>query len=266
VGRVTKGRHRSCMFCDQRDSPPSDEDVLAKWVARLWPKGAGFRVDFETVGEATAIESFQAPKGTLGLIVKRPCRRCNNGWMSQLENLAKPILTPMILGRVSSVAAHGIALEHQIVIARWLLKVAMAYEFLRGRQPRFYSRGERLALMQGSIPERTGIWAGYYTGERVARTIDTNENIPLLLSNGVTGSAYSFTLSLGRLVLQSYTHRFATAVHGRYTFRYLAVWNEMSVELWPRATGNVRWPPPYGIDDDRLSDFADRWAKRGTSE
>jgi hypothetical protein len=51
------------------------------------------------------------------------CRQCNNGWMSQLEDTARPLLYPMIDGGAapqSDVAAR--------TLARWSAKIAIALE------------------------------------------------------------------------------------------------------------------------------------------
>jgi hypothetical protein len=59
------------------------------------------------------------------MTVKEFCRPCNNGWMSQLENAAKPHLLPLVSGsdcRLSPAA--------QRVLAAWCFKTACVYDYV----------------------------------------------------------------------------------------------------------------------------------------
>jgi hypothetical protein len=57
------------------------------------------------------------------LVEGRVCGTCNNGWMSSLENRAKPILIPLIDGQRS---IFGFTTDERLVLARWAAKTAYA--------------------------------------------------------------------------------------------------------------------------------------------
>src|SRR4051812_48809340 len=56
--------------------------------------------------------------------VKRVCGDCNHGWMNDLENRARPVLTSLIQGR-----GRTIYVDSQRHIATWAVKTAMMWQF-----------------------------------------------------------------------------------------------------------------------------------------
>ena len=88
-----------CVFCEQKNSAPSKEDVFAKWIARECPEGR-FRVYREATPHKEAQE-FRM-RGHRASDTKT-CTKCNNKRMSDMENKVKPILRPAIWGHVSTV-------------------------------------------------------------------------------------------------------------------------------------------------------------------
>ena len=83
----------NCVFCG---GGTSKEHILARWLIRdckldnenaLIGFGASQKDTFETVTEEQSLSKF---------LLTSVCRRCNNGWMSALENTAKRALTPLL--------------------------------------------------------------------------------------------------------------------------------------------------------------------------
>src|SRR5258708_4175876 len=100
--RTSASRYPRCIFCEQTDSPQHNEDVLAKWIARelatLANTDAAFIAKTGRLGDSEWPALEYGAKGKFGWEIKGPCRRCNNTWMSNLENDAKPILLPLMRG------------------------------------------------------------------------------------------------------------------------------------------------------------------------
>src|SRR5882724_3160928 len=93
--------YSTCIFCNQNDSKPSREDVLARWIAREFPNTRWNvrRVKFPMGDpENPQSEDKFVTHGNLGMISRAPCERCNNTWMSALESGVKPILAPLMHG------------------------------------------------------------------------------------------------------------------------------------------------------------------------
>src|SRR5207253_864745 len=89
---------RTCAFCAQ-GGKQSREHVLAKWLAREFPTG-GRLTTLQEKGPSGVIVR-EHPAAMLIVRVKQVCSRCNQTWMSAIEHAAKPILLPMMNGKVT---------------------------------------------------------------------------------------------------------------------------------------------------------------------
>jgi hypothetical protein len=80
------------------------------------------------------------------------CKACNETWMSQIEEAAKPVLTPLILGQ-----AGLLDQQMQARVATWVtLKVMVAEQ--NQRQEAVFTEEERALFMrEGAIPSGVSI-------------------------------------------------------------------------------------------------------------
>src|SRR5262249_34883588 len=143
------------VFCKKSDSPQSLEDVVAKWMFREYngPKAAPIYRTDTTTGITTT------SRGNAGLLTLSPCRRCNNGWMSVLENRVKPIFSQLMRGQ--SLALKD---SDQLTISKWMLKTAMMYEQAKGGRI-YFNAIDRTNLYQGVFPMHMNIWAARFVGD-----------------------------------------------------------------------------------------------------
>jgi hypothetical protein len=98
------------------------------------------------------------------------CAGCNGGWMSQLENEAKPLLTRLIAD------PHGLpklSEQERYVMARWTLKTAAALNAASFGNPanpldRPVPREHLKPLSLGSFPDEVVVFAGGCPSDRIA--------------------------------------------------------------------------------------------------
>ena len=100
---------RTCVFCGRSDGPFHKEDVLPKWIVKSLDVA---RVRIHN----TTPEPFIVSK-SMGVVTRAPCQRCNNGWMSDLEQAVRPFLEPMIHGQPVDLDSDA-----QTAVAQWFLK------------------------------------------------------------------------------------------------------------------------------------------------
>ena len=114
-----------CIFCGQ-DFPGgrSEEHVIPQWLQKeLSIKNTiVFPILIETNENGFKPEPAYVRRHTFhGLIEGRVCKSCNCGWMSKLEELASPVLLPLI-NRQRLV--EGLGPAERLIIARWAAKTA----------------------------------------------------------------------------------------------------------------------------------------------
>jgi hypothetical protein len=238
---------RTCVFCGFQGKL-TGEHVFGDWLTRIGldlepvPHGAGA---LNQIGRDLGVSPPFRRK------VRDVCGTCNSGWMSRLENVAKRVLTPFILGRPGTLEAEDLG-----AVAAWVQKTALVamlvsseddrangYGLLPTEYLELHAQRDKLQPLQASQ-----FWIGRYDGQRgwFARVT------PLAVS--ITGlpepdrpQGYAMTILLGKLVL-----------HGiRFTTPSLQV--ELSTalhlpQLWP-ASDPVQWPTGTAVDDTTFLRF-----------
>jgi len=104
-------RFKRCLFCGEHGS--SREHVFALWISKLFSDAAPFTVKATHGRSKTGLKQ-------IALYSRAACRHCNNGWMSELEQRARPLLTPAIPGQTVRWDA-----EEQLIVAAWAFKTAL---------------------------------------------------------------------------------------------------------------------------------------------
>ena len=82
---------RVCVFCG--GTPVTLEHVWPRWVAAILADGGPVQVERGVDDEPATWQQV-----SLEVTIRRVCAICNNGWLSELEQAAKPRLEPLILG------------------------------------------------------------------------------------------------------------------------------------------------------------------------
>jgi hypothetical protein len=185
--------------------------------------------------------------------VREVCGACNSGWMSRLEDHAKRVLTPLILGE-----SGVIELEDQGGVAAWAQKTALVAMLVSSSEERAQAYGvltsEYRALYErrarrDPLPD-SQFWVGRYQGTRLASVPVT----PMVVTiDGGTSSAwpnaYVMTILVGELL-----------VHGlRFTTPLMAFELVSAADLapiWP-AIDRVEWPGSEIVDDDLFMGLSD---------
>jgi hypothetical protein len=115
----SKRRKSVCIGCGTVVSGRlSEEHILPKWLhphvemKEIKLVHSAANGNEEKVLRQHIIQNF---------VTRIVCAKCNTGWMSQLELLAKPILLPLIQGLRS---VKSLSTEERLVISRWVFKTS----------------------------------------------------------------------------------------------------------------------------------------------
>lgn len=245
---MKKPRVGVCMFCD-RTGPLSDEDVFPKWLGRRLHKREGAKrygmstFTFNDAGEPLVdddgqfIVSSRRQTGNLPLPFKLPniCSDCNNGWMSQLESRAIPVMTPLMDGE-----STNFEVVSQDVLAIWALKTSLTYNAVvtPGVIP-LEAGAHPLYTAQTPIPNSrvvvgTAPTMDYFHFRNVERPI-----LPGGLQIGVVTTGFQFD----HLVVQTLIVWPAQVGVGLAQQASPAEMGGL-VQIWP-SVGPIAWPQPF---------------------
>jgi hypothetical protein len=215
------------------------EDAWPLWLMKRFPSSEKAR----TYGEIGVrnLGSWPTPKPRLR--VKRLCKDCNNGWMSRLENEAKPVLESILDDKLKTIDASA-----QLTIARWAVKTAMVLETVDSNRPWFYLENERLLMHAAqAIPQRTSVWIAkcivhpnIYSAAKDHRTS--------LGDDGV--HAFATTLAFGSLALQVVSIKTPAEIPANVAVKYDVSdgpWDQTLIQVWPPSQNPLVWPQQYGL-------------------
>jgi hypothetical protein len=238
-----------CHFCDALAS--TKEDAWPIWLATRF---GGNRATIEAeIGSRTFSWKTSHPR----IPVHCVCSDCNNGWMSDLENDAKPTIE-----RLLSEERFGLGLVAQATVARWAVKTAMVLEtFDRTRDP-FYDTYERQSLRAlCALPSRSWVWIAKCVEQpavlSVAKHLRTSES---------AGAVHGFvtTMAFGTLALQVITIRVPDTVPTSTTSTIETregPWGQVVSQVWPANSDTVVWPASVGLaGQEGLDALAERFS------
>ena len=129
-----------CLFCGRPWTPgivrKSKEHPLGDWIKRQEENHPPEHMSYSTgmiLGEDLSEFVQVRPEIThkkaplLTVHTREVCEDCNNGWMSAMENTAKPVILQMAQAAQSGLAI-AVSREHARELAVWAQKTALAYE------------------------------------------------------------------------------------------------------------------------------------------
>lgn len=131
------------------------EHAFARWLGDVLP-GGPYEHQRRRAGRPGRIVTTQ---GQLDVVVKCVCAGCNNGWMSVLEEEARPTLTALIAGK-----PRELDVTEQTTLATWGTKTAMMLDFHQ-EKPLVRSR-EHAEFYATRLPPRNAhVWLASYGAE-----------------------------------------------------------------------------------------------------
>jgi hypothetical protein len=224
----------------------TSEHVWPRWIAKYLPreKAEHYRVVESAEGRSVADRGYRYPFTTQTRCV---CKRCNEGWMHELEDTAERELSGMIEGK--SQRLHE---WRQATAATWALKTAMMIEHSEPPEARTIPIAIYPMFRWYLRPTTmTKVWMAHYTGENphpfghgLIRMQIVGPEGPVEPGNA---HPYALVLGVGQLAFWIFGHLVQGAPH----FNAAPDLSRRIVQIWP-STPEAAWPPPESVDDDGL--------------
>jgi hypothetical protein len=239
--RLVKHRRGTCAFCGSR-GPLTKEDAWPRWLNKQLPPSApGTALDLSLQGNEVVRASRRTVTSYNTARVAGFCKACNNGWMSELEMRAAPLLLPMIRGQRTSLDP-----KEQAVVAEWVTKTALVFDQRAlGRRPLVsdevtHEFGRSRAPILGSR-----ILLAHYTGADWVLNHAVS-GLPAVYRDGTEKVIVAIvTLCLGELAMQLICPTDLTETRSTSLLRRDD--GPFATELDPSATATVQWPPAVGL-------------------
>jgi hypothetical protein len=244
----------TCPFCGKNDSKPSKEHLLPKWFAEEFGSDTWECFDELTnyTRKSTKHLHLVTGKG------RRPCAKCNSGWLSRLEKRAKPILVPLMRGREATLTPR-----QQATIAMWFFARAVMFD-LRCEtvtpRPCYFDNSEFRLLHDRLTCDRHYLFfIAAYSETTKGFMREDQLFVNLIFDSDKPPSdpirAYAFTLGIEHLILQIFCVKGMRDSMSYYMRNFDAFCKRL------RTDTPITWPPERVFSPDIVNEFVFRWSR-----
>lgn len=250
---------RQCTFCGENAG--NGEHIFPDWLNDVFAQ-----VDWQTVAGETprwsrGTQDFRTDEVTeqtwgateiASLRLKRLCESCNTGWMSDLEAISGPLLTPMILGR-----PHTLSQEEQITVSTWATKTVMVCEASLSDEGNFLDVDRKIVMNENRPPGHVRVFSAALEGIITPARFGV-ARMAVLQGDVLLGDLHLYTLQMNMLVLQ--VIRQEPPVSVATTFDSPNFGSDWEVRLFPPIPDDPGffWPPAKSFDLDGLQRYVTR--------
>jgi hypothetical protein len=237
---------RTCIFCQQRGV--SREHAWPKWLLSSIGNCNPSSMTEALLGPKNPSVTWTGPEVTVNCV----CRTCNNGWMSDLEGRARPIV-----GSLLNDVSFSLDSSQQSDLTLWSVKTAMVFEATDRTRRWFYSDVNRKLLCNSrEIPHRTRVWIGRYAQSNIlcSEARKLYERTPRDANPFAGGHVVTFVIC--RLAIQVLTLRlkpeFETAAEVTLHINP-GPWESLLSQIRPAESKVLKWPPRMSFDNSGIT-------------
>jgi hypothetical protein len=234
-----------CIFCNGRGM--TKEHFWPKWLTQYFPNDDD---ESEHWTAARAVSEYgdslthrntnlkKRAGASTSHRVRRVCDKCNNGWMSRLQEEAKPVLLPLLTDRWKPISPKS-----QDIIARWAMMFTMVNEFRDVRTVAIRAEDRQKFMEKGRPLDQWAIFVGHYLrGIKHGACWHRSLGIQLAPKSGPVDETYtgqSTVLAFGSLLILAMSN--SSRDWHLPTSAEMPSWLALS-QIWPAASVPIQRP------------------------
>lgn len=223
----------------------SSEHIWPNWAAKLIADAGPMRYRSHAQFEGREAAENTYDKLPFEQTAKVVCGHCNNGWMSHLEEVAKPYFGTMLHGR-----GRHLYKPAQTTLASWALKTSMVIVASQAKDEAVIPRADHRYLREhGKPPAMVRVWIGAYAGTHPALS-DSYGIEAVTAADGELRRIWGMTVTFGPVSFHVFGSDLPDVLNG-VTFR--APWLH---QIWPNSKP-FTWTRTPCCNDRQLRDWVD---------
>jgi hypothetical protein len=244
-------RRGFCIFCG--GVPLTREHIWADWFRAYLPRTLPFYhssrivLNEDNSQTRTSKKISGDPKSRKLRIV---CKKCNNEWMSDLQNATKPILIPLLRGRQITLSE-----PRQRQLATWVATTVICAEYLQPASVAMPVTGRRWLFTNRTPPDNMRIWIGNFDRQNwkadwahnSLRISDNEGRHPGTVNPDGTPrpNTQTITYVAGKLYIHAFTCPFPEILNST---KLTGPVNRALVQIWPIRHTFIAWQLPVLTD------------------
>jgi hypothetical protein len=200
--------------------------------------------------------------------IKCVCRDCNNTWMSQLQESAKPFVVPMLEKQETMLYRNG-----QTVVAAWITMMVMVAEHLDPDKIAISATERRWFYTNRRSPSHWRIWIGQHHCEthplythNVLQIATKEEEIQRLPLDTMSASnTQTSTICLGEhLIIHVMSSTIGRSIIRRWKLPPQI--EPLMSQIWPVRANVVTWPASAALTDAGINLLAQQLFNRAAAD
>jgi hypothetical protein len=242
-----------CMFCEKAEV--SDEHLWSEWLHPHLPRfPENKRVRAVRISARGRIfpENRQERTGEPWTIISRAvCTSCNNGWMSRIDEVTKPLMLPLVKGEATVCSP-----EDMSVLTQWIWLKTMICEHLNPGEEVTAIDDRKRFMERREMPSGVRIWVGWCGegGWECSHVRNTNLLLAApswLRPQIMKKNTQTVALGVGQLFvyLMHSTSPAVTDFIEKHLPKKLAL-------IHPHPSGPLTWPPEKRLSVKEANAFA----------
>ena len=240
-----------CIFCG--GSPLTREHIWANWFRAYLPRTRPFYHSGRIVlnEDKTQTQSSKKiagdPKSRKLRIV---CNKCNNEWMSDLQNATKPILIPLLHRQQITLSE-----PRQRQLATWVAMTVICAEYLQPASVSIPVTARRWLFTNRTPPDNMRIWIGNFDrrnwkadwAHNSLRISENEGRYPWTVNPDGTPrpNTQTTTYVTGKLYIHAFTCPFPEIL---YSTKLTGPVDRALVQIWPIKHRFIAWQLPVVTD------------------
>ena len=243
---------RACIFCGA--SANSCEDAWPRWLTSRFIAPGTMEAQR---GVDLRMSTWRTDRPEIR--IRRVCAECNNGWMSRLQQRAKPVIE-----RLWDQDTCILDIEDSHALSLWAVMTSMVLQTLDEPEGWLFSDLERtLICKHEQILHVIGVWIANcvnhletYSQSRSLWTGPSRDAEEQARANVITMAFGALAIQLLKVVpLGKVTPGMEVSVA-----QGSGPWEQVASQIWPIQPEPVSWPPSSGIRHEyELELFAERF-------
>ncbi len=240
---------QQCLFCPNPAN--SREHIWADWLRAYVPRTQlnhlEARIDVSDEGKekhATKHVSGDPRSRKLKVV----CNACNNNWMSQVQNRAKPHLVPLIEGREYKLPRQG-----RSALSRWAALFSTVQEQIHTDLASVSAEDRAWIKERSTAPNNWLIWigrfvdpAGHSRSSRTSVPVVSQEEFARRHSRAgpLRYNGQASTFLVGNLLFHT------LSAPRRLRFSFPSAIGQKLHRIWPTNGNGIKWPPQVLTEED----------------
>ncbi|HEY6778860.1 MAG TPA: hypothetical protein VI122_20325 [Thermoleophilaceae bacterium] len=241
---IDQQRAGRCIFCG--GGPLTGEHLLPCWLQHVLPSDDPV-VQFRQIGKDET-DRHEWPKKPFREKTNFACKRCNNGWMSDLEARSRPVLEPAIRHEPCTLTERD-----QAIAAAWAFKTCLVFQATQSTAGPIAPPAHFLHIRRNRRPPpQAAIWIGshYRALHDPVNSVYVQRALTLEPLDDKQeedrNSGYLCFLAVGAVSFVVVAHR----SRNRAQFTYEGPFDQAIDQLWPNPEQTRGWPPRLMMDSD----------------